>query len=101
MAGTILEEIVMMSKPYSLSEASEIASGLDQGAMMRSWFYRWLRSLRVSLARVDKAYARRCELASVPQDLLRDTGLCPEDAIGIASHQPDLPFFMQNGFGRH
>ena len=91
----------MMSKPYSLSEPSEIASGLDQGALMRSWFFRWLRSLRVSVARVDKAYARRCELASVPQDLLRDIGLCPEDATGIASHQPDLPYFMQNGFGRH
>ena len=101
MAGTILKEIVMISKPYSLSEASEVASGLDQGALMRSWLYRWLRALRASVAGVDKAYARRCELASVPQDLLRDTGLSPEDATGIASHQHDLPFFMQNGFGRH
>ena len=100
MAGTALKEIVMMSKPYALSEPSGIASGLDQGALMRSWFSRWLRPLRASVARVDKAYARRCALASVPQDLLRDTGLCPEDAIGIARHQPDLPFFMQDGFGR-
>ena len=101
MAGTILKEIVMMSKPYSLSDASEVASGLDQGALMRSWFSRWLRAVRASVARVKNAHARRCELASLPQDVLSDTGLSPEDATDIASYQPDLPFFMQNGFGRH
>ena len=90
----------MMSKPYFLTETSRATSDRDPGALMRSWFSRWLRPLRASVARVDKAYARRCALASVPQDLLRDTGLCPEDAIGIARHQPDLPFFMQDGFGR-
>lgn len=91
----------MLSKPYSISETSEVASGLDQGALMRSWFSRWLRALRASVAGVDKAHARRCELASLPQNMMCDTGLSPEDATGIASHQPDLPFFMQNGFGRH
>lgn len=101
MAGTDLKEIVMMSKPYSLSEASEVAFGLDQGALMRSWLFRWLRPSPVSVARVDKAHARRCELASLPQNVMSDTGLSPEDATGIASHQPDLPFFMQSGFGRH
>jgi hypothetical protein len=100
MAGTVLEEIVMLSKPYSLSEASEVASGLDQGALMRSWFSRWLRALRASVAGVDNAHALRCELASLPQNVMSDTGLSPEDATGIASHQPDLPFFMQSGFGR-
>ena len=88
-----------MSKPYSLSEPSEGASDLDQSALMRSWFSRWLRALRASVAGVDKAHARRCELASLPQNVLSDTGLSPEDASGIARHQPDLPFFMQNGFG--
>ncbi|TGD64179.1 hypothetical protein EYC08_12250 [Tabrizicola sp. WMC-M-20] len=101
MAGTVLEEIVMLSKPYSLSEASEVTSGLDQGALMRSWFSRWLQPLRASVARADKAHALRCELASLPQDVMSDTGLSPEDTTDIASHQPDLPFFMQNGFGRH
>ena len=101
MAGTVLKEIVMLSKPYSLSEPSEVTSGLDQGALMQSWFSRWLRALRASVAGVDKAHALRCELASLPQNVMSDTGLSPEDATGIASHQPDLPFFMQNGFGRH
>ena len=101
MAGTVLKEIVMMSKPYSLSKASETAFGLDQAALMRSWLFRWLRPSRVSVAKVNKAHARRCELASLPQNVMSDTGLSPEDATGIASHQPDLPFFMQSGFGRH
>ena len=69
-------------------------------AIAQPWLARWLRILRASVGRVDKAHARRCELASLPQDVLRDTGLPPEDATGIASYQPDLPFFMQNGFGR-
>ncbi len=91
----------MMSKPYSLSETSEVASGLDQGSLMRSWLSRWLRALRASVAGVDKAHALRCELASLPQNVMSDTGLSPEDATGIASYQPELPFFMQSGFDRH
>jgi hypothetical protein len=30
---------------------------------------------------------------------LRDAGLSREQALGVANHQPDLPFFMQPGFG--
>lgn len=30
----------------------------------------------------------------------RDIGLSAEDATGVASYRPDLPFFMQPGFGR-
>ena len=91
----------MLPKPYSLSEASEVASGLDPGALIRSWFYCRLRTLRASVASVDKAHALRCELASLPHDVKSDTGLSPEDATGITSRQPDLPFFMQSGFGQH
>jgi uncharacterized protein YjiS (DUF1127 family) len=60
----------------------------------------WLRQVRASVARVNEAHEKRCDLASMPCDLASDTGLSPEDATGIASHQPDLPFFMQSGFGR-
>ena len=90
-----------MSKPYFASETSRGASDRDQGAVTQSWLARWLRVLLASVARVNKGHAIRFELASLPQDVLRDTGLSPEDATGIASHQPDLPFFMQSGFGRH
>ena len=91
----------MMSKPYFVSETSLAKSHRDPGAIAQPWIARWLRVLRASVARVDKAHAQRCELVSLPQDVLRDTGLSPEDATGIVSHQPDLPFFMQDGFGRH
>ena len=90
----------MMSKPYFVSETSRGTSDRDQGAITQSSLARWLHVLLASVARVDKAHARRCELASLPQDVLSDTGLSPDDATGIASHQPDLPFFMQDGFGR-
>jgi uncharacterized protein YjiS (DUF1127 family) len=95
-----MKEIVMMSKPYFVSQTSLAKSLGDPCAIAQPWIVRWLRVLRASIARVDKAHARRRELAGLPQDLLSDTGLSPEDATGIASHQPDLPFYMQNGFGR-
>ena len=91
----------MMSKPYFVSETSLTKSLRDLGAIAQPWIARWLRVLWASVARVDKAHARRRELASLSQDVLKDTGLSPEDATGIASHQADLPFFMQDGFGRH
>lgn len=90
----------MMSKPYFVSETSRTTSGLHPGAMAQPWIARWLRILRASVTRVDEAHFRRCQLAILPQDLSQDTGLSPDEATGIARHQPDLPFFMQNGFGR-
>ncbi len=90
----------MMSKPYFVSETSRETSDRDPGAIAQPWIAVWLRLLRASFARVDKAHIRRCELESLPQDVLRDTGMSPEDATGIARYQPDLPFFMQNDFGR-
>jgi hypothetical protein len=32
---------------------------------------------------------------------LGDVGLSRDDALGIPSYQPELPFFMQRGFGFH
>lgn len=46
------------------------------------------------------AHARRCTLDSVTPDDVRDIGLAREDATGIPTRQPELPFFMQSGFGR-
>ena len=59
----------------------------------------WLCMFRTSVARAGKAHALRRELASLPQDTQRDTGLPPEAATGISTYQPDLPFFMQSRFG--
>ncbi len=90
-----------MSKPYFLTETSRAPSDRDPGKRVLSWVSRWIQPLRASVARVNQAQIRRCELASLPQNMLSDTGLSPDDATGIASHQPDLPFFMQDRFGRH
>ena len=59
----------------------------------------WLCMFQTSVARAGKAHALRRELASLPPDTLRDTGLPPEEATGISTYQPDLPFFMQSRFG--
>jgi hypothetical protein len=32
---------------------------------------------------------------------IRDAGMSREEVLGVANHQPDLPFFMQPGFGGH
>lgn len=59
-----------------------------------------LRGTRASLRKVEVAHASRCHLASFSAEEFQDTGIDPSDASGIASWQPDLPFFMQSGFGR-
>lgn len=55
---------------------------------------------RTFLHRAELAHASRCKLASVSAKVVQDTGLDPSDATGIAPWQPDLPFFMQSGFGQ-
>lgn len=55
---------------------------------------------RKSLNAVDKAHASRRSLATFTAEEFEDTGVDPSDATGIASWQPDLPFFMQSGFGQ-
>ena len=61
---------------------------------------RWLRIFQVAFARTETAQAHARALASLPSDILRDTGLTPEEATGISAFQPDLPFFLQRGFGQ-
>lgn len=55
--------------------------------------------LRLCLGAARRAHDRRCHVASLPEDLLQDTALCPDQAAGTCAWQQDLPFFMQSGFG--
>ena len=55
---------------------------------------------RTFLHRAELAHTSRCKLASVSAKVVRDSGLDPSDATGFAAWQPDLPFFMQSGFGQ-
>jgi hypothetical protein len=55
---------------------------------------------RASVDKIDAAHALRCHRASFLVEGNQDTGIDPSDATGIAAWQPDLPFFMQSGFGQ-
>lgn len=95
------QEQVMMALSTSLQDSLPTKRGQLVVQTARTWITRWLGLLHSSVERVDTAHALRCKLASLPQDTLRDTGLTPEDASSISAWQPDLPFFMQNSFGRY
>ncbi len=53
------------------------------------------------LARVEAAMTGQRRLAELRPETLSDTGLSAEDLTGLPTHDPDLPFFMQSGFGNH
>jgi hypothetical protein len=49
--------------------------------------------------RAEQSHHRRLGFALVSADVLRDIRISAEEATGLSSRQPDLPFFMQTGFG--
>ncbi len=53
-----------------------------------------------SVLNVEAAHTARCDRAIFAAAENQDTGIDASDATGIASWQPDLPFFMQGGCGR-
>jgi hypothetical protein len=57
-------------------------------------------SLRRHLDGVETAHAQRRALEAIPAEAEQDTGLSRSDLTGIPEWQPDLPFFMQSGFGK-
>jgi uncharacterized protein YjiS (DUF1127 family) len=60
-----------------------------------------LRSLLAGMKKVSAAHDARRRFMELSDLDVRDAGLSREDAAGVASHQPDVPFFMQPGFGAH
>ncbi|WP_431298492.1 hypothetical protein [Tabrizicola sp. BL-A-41-H6] len=74
-----------------------VASRSETAAVGFIW--RVARAVAARLGRVDEAHAARCRLAALPGEVLRDSGIAPCDAVGEATWQPELPFFMQDGFG--
>jgi uncharacterized protein YjiS (DUF1127 family) len=61
----------------------------------------FFRRLFARIADVNDAH-EACRLHREVSDRdLQDAGLSREEALGISNHQPDLPFFMQPGFGAH
>ena len=85
---------VLSHQNFRLAKAAGQASPVAP-----TWVGQWQRIFQAAFTGLSKAHARRHELASLPKDIQRDTGLSPEEATGISSFQPDLPFFLQRGFG--
>ena len=56
--------------------------------------------VRRHFARVETAMAGQSGLSAIRPETLRDTGLPAEELTGVRAHDPDLPFFLQSGFGR-
>lgn len=67
-------------------------------------FMAWIAAVigvtRAPVDKIDAAHTLRCHRASFLVEDIQDTGIDPSDATGIASWQPELPFFMQSGFGQ-
>lgn len=73
---------------------------LDKFVPFTTWAAAVLRGTRACLHKAEVANDSRRNLASFSAEEFQDTGIDPSDATGIASWQPDLPFFMQSGFCR-
>jgi hypothetical protein len=58
------------------------------------------RAVAAGAAAAERAHDRRRAAEAVGAETMRDTGMDPETASGMAAWQADLPFFMQSGFGR-
>ena len=83
----------------TLTRAKPTAPVFSYGPSI-TWFVGLLGSIRASMRRVECGHVARSDLMSISAEVSRDTGFDPSDATGISSWQPDLPFFMQGGFGR-
>jgi hypothetical protein len=75
-------------------------AGLERPGLAGSWTAAAFAWIRKTLHAVEDAHQSRCNLSSFAAEEFEDTGVDPSDATGITSWQPDLPFFMQSGFGR-
>lgn len=72
----------------------------DRARPFMAWIAAVIGVTRAPVDKIDAAHTLRCHRASFLIEDIRDTGIDPSDATGIAACQPDLPFFMQSGFGQ-
>jgi hypothetical protein len=57
------------------------------------------RLLGVGLTKVSAAHEARRRYQELADREVRDAGLSRDVVLGLPKYQPDLPFFMQPGFG--
>ncbi len=73
-----------------------------QTVFVASWSQtRLFRRLFTSIGNVNAAHEACLLHRDVSDRDLQDAGLSREEALGVSNHQPDLPYFMQPGFGAH
>jgi hypothetical protein len=72
----------------------------DKFRRLPAWIAAAFHAGRRSLRKAEAAQSSRCIRESFAAEEFQDTGIDPSDATGIGSWQPDLPFFMQQGYGR-
>ena len=73
-----------------------------QTVFVASWSPAGLfRRLFTSIGNVEAAHEACRAHRDVSDRDIQDAGLSREEALGVSNHQPDLPFFMQPGFGAH
>lgn len=56
--------------------------------------------LKDTLSKTAQACTQKRVHDHHPDATFHDAGLSRDDALGIGSYHPELPFFMQSGFGR-
>jgi hypothetical protein len=90
------------SDPTATAHPDALQTTGDGRSILIGLFRWWGGAWRPARARPDAlaaAHARRCALESITPADVRDIGMAREDATGMPTRQPDLPFFMQSGFG--
>ena len=64
------------------------------------WLSQLKSKLRRAVSATENAQSLRFHHDCHADDVFHDVGLSRDDALGIGSHQGDLPYFMQSGFGK-
>ncbi len=64
------------------------------------WLFRLIAHLWSIPSTTEQAYSQRRDYDHQPDATFRDAGQSRDDATGLGSHQPELPFFLQSGFGK-
>jgi hypothetical protein len=79
-----------ITHPRTIGPSSSLAAALSRVAAV----------VAAAFTRAERSHHCRLGFAFVSPEVLRDIHLSAEEATGLPSQQPDLPFFMQTDFDR-
>lgn len=85
-----------------MSDIADTRRPSNIGMIHRSrWLSRIIARLYDTHANTERAINLRRIHDHHPDAAFQDAGLSRCDATDIGNHHPDLPFFLQSGFGKH